>query len=247
MKRRLLRHAWLVAAVAMLVGLIAAPASATKPDPATDLVAGHKIWICHATRSLSNPYVKILIDIAAWDIADPDSSDHGPQHHLREKDGVMWADYALESPEDECSLEPPPPLLCPDSNPADYIVVFDGSKLINYDWWQTVNIAIAAGTYDVTLISGDHDRGGVDGVLPYQPHEQWRLLGDTSSGFSDDLPDVGDPITGEVTDAGTVVFNSAVSQVTAEHWRYTHPQDSSNPNSVIPEYACLTATGGSET
>ncbi|MGI9608674.1 MAG: hypothetical protein ACR2NL_00115, partial [Acidimicrobiia bacterium] len=95
----------LVAALAMAITAIAAPAMATKPDDSSGLEDGHKITICHATRSLSNPYVKITIDIAAWDIEDPDSNDHGPEHHKRTKDGVTWADYALENPEDECVLD----------------------------------------------------------------------------------------------------------------------------------------------
>ena len=98
----------LALSLALLIGAISAPASATQPGTDPDLVDGHKIWICHATRSLSNPYVKILIDIAAWDIENPDSNDHGPLHHLRTKGGITWGDYALESADDTCSLPPPP-------------------------------------------------------------------------------------------------------------------------------------------
>jgi hypothetical protein len=51
------------AAVAMMaagaVGACASIASATKPDP------DHKITICHATASASNPYVVISVDIAS--------------------------------------------------------------------------------------------------------------------------------------------------------------------------------------
>ena len=41
------------------VGACASIAAATKPDP------GHKITICHATASASNPYVAITVDIAS--------------------------------------------------------------------------------------------------------------------------------------------------------------------------------------
>jgi hypothetical protein len=41
------------------VGASANVASATKPDPA------HKVTICHATASATNPYVVITVDIAS--------------------------------------------------------------------------------------------------------------------------------------------------------------------------------------
>jgi hypothetical protein len=41
------------------VGACASLASATKPDPL------HKVTICHATASASNPYVVITVDIAS--------------------------------------------------------------------------------------------------------------------------------------------------------------------------------------
>jgi hypothetical protein len=245
MRRRFARRIALVAAVGMVMGLFASPAFATKPDSSSDLVEGHKIWICHATRSLSNPYVKILIDIAAWDIADPDSNDHGPQHHLREKDGVVWGDYALENAEDECSLDvpPPPQLLCPDGSLVDYVVEFDGSKLTYSNQTLSANADIPAGTYDVILGSGDVDRGGNPPDDPlFQPHESWRLAGDTPTAYTPDLAD--DAVEVHIVTGGlTVVFNSAVSQVTAQHWSVVHTDDT-NPNSVIPEFACLTETGG---
>jgi hypothetical protein len=236
MKRRI----GLVLALAMVVGVFAAPASAKKPDPDADLVSGHKVWICHATRSLSNPYVKILIDIAAWDIEDPDSNDHGPEHHLREKDGIVWGDYALVNPDDECSLDippPPEPGACPDG--SDYEVTFGGSKLVPSHPVQTVTIDIPAGAYDVTLISGDYNRGSDhDGNALFQPNERWRLLGSTPSGYTNDLPDTVDDITGKVTSGLTVVFDSAVTSVTAEH--YSVGTGDIHANSVVPEHACLT-------
>lgn len=229
-----------VLAIVALVGTFAAPASAKPPDPASDLVDDHKIWICHATNSLSNPYVKILIDIAAWDVEDPDSNDHGPNHHLREKDGIVWGDYALDNPDDECTLDvPPPPLLCPDGHPADYVVEFDGSKLTpRGPLTQTVAIDIPAGTYDVTLISGDYDRGERAGTALNQPNERWRLLGSTPSGYSDDLPDTIEDISGVATTGLSVVFDADVTSVTAEHWSVGSKD--AHMNSVVPEFACLT-------
>lgn len=245
MGRRPARYLALVAAAGMVIGVFASPAFATKPDPNSDLVEGHKIWICHATRSLSNPYVKIEIDIAAWDIADPDSNDHGPQHHLREKDGVVWGDYALENPEDECSLDVPPPTRpsCPDGTLVDYVVLFDGTKLTSSAQTLVASADIPAGTYDVILGSGDVNRGGSPPDNPLvQPHESWRLGGDTPTAYTPDLAD--DAVEIHIVTSGlTVVFNSAVTQVTAQHWSVVNTGDT-NANSVIPEFACLTESGG---
>ncbi len=240
------RRVGLVLAIALMVGLFAAPASAKKPDPDSGLVDGHKVWICHATRSLSNPYVKILIDISAWDIEDPDSNDHGPEHHLREKNGIIWGDYALVNPDDECSLDvpppPPPSVECPDGTLTDYVATFPGTKLVPTAWGstQTVAIDVPAGEYDVTLISGDYMRGSNhDGTPLFQPNERWRLLGSTPSGYSNDLPDTVADISGQVTTGLMVVFDADVSSVTAEHWSVG--TGDRNSNSVVPEYACLTA------
>lgn len=239
----------LILALALVVGAIAAPAGATKPNPDDpNLESGHKIWICHATSSLSNPYVKILIDIAAWDIADPDSNDHGPMHHLREKNGIIWGDYALVNPDDECGLDipPPPGAECPDGIPADYVVSFDGTKIYPINPTQTVAVAIPAGTYNVTLISGDYQRG-----TEVQDHEQWYLGGDTPSGPSNDLPDfvLGtgeiEAVTGEVTGGLTVVFDSDVTSVTAHH--YSVYSRGRTDDSVVPEFACLTEEGQAAT
>lgn len=242
-----MRKIALSAVAAMLVGLVALPAGATRPDPNSDLEEGHKIWICHATRSLENPYVKILIDIAAWDVEDPDSNDHGPIHHAREKDGVEWTDYALESPEDECELpDEPEPEVCPAPSRAevDYVILFEdldasSEKLTDENTSivsSSLSSSIPAGTYDVILGTGDAGRG-----LPLtQNNEQWYLDGDTPSGFTTDLEDVGEPIGPFAENVGTVTFDSAQTTATAKHWSAIDGNVSQSADSVIPLFACLT-------
>lgn len=240
-----MRKLALLASLVLLVVAIAAPASATKPGTDPQYDDGHKIWICHATRSLSNPYVKIHIDIAAWDVEDPDSTDHGPGHHAREKQGVEWADYALGHPDAECVIDSPPPgLICPwTKEPADFVVAFPAIKLIASSRENlTVDAAIPAGTYDVLLVSGDFGRGGAI----VQDNEQWRLRGGapgayvgTPSGYTWDLADVPDPISGEFTNS-TVKFDAAIVELTAEHWNANPENTSLSADSVVPEGACFT-------
>lgn len=241
-----MRKLALFASLVLLVVAIAAPASATKPGTVPELEEfgdGHKIWICHATRSLSNPFVKIQIDIAAWDVEDPDSNDHGPIHHAREKQGVMWADYALDHPDDECEIDPPPTCEF-----AHYVVTFPGTKLIaNGTEELTVAAVIPAGTYDVILVSGDNGRGGSPGNPLVQDNEQWRLRGGefdayigTPSGYTDDLLDTFASISGEET--LTSITFGGVTKLTAEHWNANDENTSSSPDSVVPEAACLTLT-----
>jgi hypothetical protein len=237
MRKLALLGAFVVAIVA-----IAAPASATPPDPESDLVDGHKIWICHATRSLSNPYVKILIDVAAWsDAEDPDDpNDHG-LHHTRTKEGVTWSDYALDDPADECVLDPPPPppgLRCPSGDVVDQVIYFDGSKLVDNDPLQTVSVTVEAGTYGVILGSSDDPRGP-----NVQPNEQWRANFDGEvTGFSADLPDTG-VAEENSTYVGSIELTSSVDEVTAEHWEYVNGP-APTANSVVPEYICLTERNG---
>ncbi|MGI9529430.1 MAG: hypothetical protein ACR2NG_06935, partial [Acidimicrobiia bacterium] len=227
-----MRKLALVFSLVLLVLAIAAPASATKPGTVPELEEfgdGHKIWICHATRSLSNPFVKIQIDIAAWDVDDPDSNDHGPEHHAREKDGVEWHDYALDHPDDECSLDLPPERpVCvwnDGRQEVDYVVDFDTSIKLYYgpegDLTSTAGgLSIDKGWYDVILVSGDYDRGqNPDGTPLLQPHESWRLLGTENSGYSDDLfPDTVGSVTGEETIGLFVYFDDTKESLTAEHW-----------------------------
>jgi len=58
MRRISARLAVVLLVVLGVVGACASLASATKPDP------DHKVTICHATASATNPYVVITVDIA---------------------------------------------------------------------------------------------------------------------------------------------------------------------------------------
>jgi len=88
MRRKLLT---LVTAFLLLTLSVMSPALATKPGSDPDLQDGHKVTICHATNSATNPYVVITIDIAAWH-AEGDEG-HSPDHHVNHKTGfhdVLW-------------------------------------------------------------------------------------------------------------------------------------------------------------
>lgn len=215
----------------LLLVTMVAPASATKAPADGATVDGHKITICHATRSLSNPYVEITIDIAAWN--DPgDDKNHG-DHHTRTKDGVTWFDYVLDEGE-ECSI---PTLTC---DPLEDIYVeFSGEQLVSSELPHKVRLTeealtyIPAGTYDLILISTD------DGLRrKSQKNEQWRaLFGDGSaSSYSPDLPDGYPPPTVSSL-GGRVTFSQPVTSVTAEHWDVEN--DSLSPDSVVPVAVCL--------
>jgi len=65
----------------LLLGLMVGPAGATAPDAG----GNHKITICHATNSASNPYVVITIDEAAW--VGGTGAGHGPDRHMNRKTG----------------------------------------------------------------------------------------------------------------------------------------------------------------
>lgn len=65
----------------LLAGAMSGSASATRPDPDT---GDHKVTICHATNSGTNPYVLIEVDYAAVDSAG------GSDHMSHDWDGVVW-------------------------------------------------------------------------------------------------------------------------------------------------------------
>ena len=231
----MMKRGFVVALLAtVLLVTMVAPASATKPDPGTDLVDGHKITICHATRSLSNPYVEITIDIAAWN--DPsDDKNHG-DHHTRTKDGVTWKDYVLEEGE-ECGI-PDQPLFC-DGQEVDFIVRFSGEQLVSYvgsqpNLTETVSASIPKGTYSLILVSTDAmERKHT------QLNEQWRAVfsdGSTSA-YTPDLIPEGLPIPTVSSPGGTVTFSERVRSVTAEHWDVENV--SLTHDSVVPVAVCL--------
>jgi hypothetical protein len=90
MKRRLIT---LVTVLSMLVLGLMAPAMATKPGTDPGAIDGHKITICHATNSATNPYVVITIDVAAWDGGG--EVRHSPDHHVNSKTGdvdKVWSE-----------------------------------------------------------------------------------------------------------------------------------------------------------
>ena len=220
---------------ALLLVTMVSPASATKPDPGTDLVDGHKITICHATSSLSNPYVEITIDIAAWN--DPDDDKNHGDHHTRTKDGVTWKDYVLEEGE-ECGIPDEPPLFC-DGQEVDFIVEFSGEQLVSSvgsqpNLTETVSANIPKGTYSLILVSTDAmERKHT------QLNEQWRAVfsdGSTSA-YTPDLIPEGLPIPIVSSPGGTVTFSKAVTSVTAEHWDVENV--SLTHDSVVPVAVCL--------
>lgn len=65
----------------LLAAAVGGSASATRPDPDT---GDHKVTICHATNSGTNPYVMIEVDYAAVDSAG------GSDHMSHDWDGVVW-------------------------------------------------------------------------------------------------------------------------------------------------------------
>jgi hypothetical protein len=240
------RALMLAAAVAMLMATMVAPAGATKPDDSTGLVDGHKITICHATRSLSNPYVEITIDIAAWN--DPsDDKNHG-DHHTRTKQGITWKDYELLVGQ-ECGLTPPGGTCA--GREVDWVAEFTlvstggGSYESLAPWRQTMvsdSVFMPAGTYDVVLGTWDDSPNG---ETP-QDNEQWRAsFGDgVYSDFSADLgTNEGRPTAANAVpkNGGSVTLAGDVTSITAQHWTYDkvpetdtsyRPVNSVNPRCV---------------
>jgi len=78
-----------------------------------------------------------------------------------------------------------------------------------------------------------------------QDSEQWRAVfsdGSTSL-YTADLPDgLANPSL--ETFGAVVTFEELVTSVTAEHWDVANV--SSSPDSVIPDYVCLTQSDGTE-
>lgn len=69
----------------LLVLGVTQTALATHPGSDPEAIDGHKITICHATNSASNPYVVITIDVAAWHTEG--DVGHSPDHHVNSKTG----------------------------------------------------------------------------------------------------------------------------------------------------------------
>jgi hypothetical protein len=225
----------------MLTATFASPAGATKPSSDGE----HKVTICHATRSLSNPYVVITIDEAAWEGDGPRA--HGTNHD-RSKDGHEWTDWLLADGQgiEDCPdpTGPPPSQSCPD---ADYIVTF-GERL---RWTSNTpsrtasldtTLGIPAGTYKVTLGSSDPLHPG-DAT---QLNEQWRAdFG--AEGFSEyslDLPDALDYA--ETVLPKTVTFAATVNVIWAEHWDVNPANTSLSVDSVEPVCVGLNDIVGTE-
>jgi hypothetical protein len=105
-----LRHRLTVLLLASLLVLgVAQTALATKPGSVPGAVDGHKITICHATNSASNPYVVITIDVAAWN----SSGDvgHSPDHHVNAKTGdadKVWSEDTGCDEATTTTTSPPP-------------------------------------------------------------------------------------------------------------------------------------------
>ena len=81
-----MRRRWIVLLMASLLVLaVTHTALATKPGTVPGAIDGHKITICHATNSATNPYVVITIDVAAWNPSDDHG--HSPENHVNSKTG----------------------------------------------------------------------------------------------------------------------------------------------------------------
>lgn len=221
--------------VSSTVGLaVATPSPADGADPAD----GHKITICHATRSLSNPYVEIEIDVAAWN--DPSDPMHHGDHHTRTKQGITWSDYVKVEGE-PCALpdDPPPTGNCSGLD-AEIVVEIGGNALKWEDpLTRTVTgLNIPAGEYEVILGSSDERN-----TSQVQDNEQWRaqFVGDTTavySGYADDLTD-GPSSVEEATNVGSVTLTETVTTIVAEHWSFING-DGGTSNSVVAECVGLT-------
>jgi hypothetical protein len=95
-----------MAAVGALLATVAAPVTATQPDPRPD--GFHKVWICHRTLSETNPFVVIPVDIETWDA---EQNGHNRPHN-NAPDDFYLADVVKGEPKpsaDRCSCDPGEP------------------------------------------------------------------------------------------------------------------------------------------
>jgi len=248
----------LVAAMAALFAAIAVPAAARPP---ADAPGGEdKVTICHATNSLTNPYVVITIDAAAWN---PDQDFNGPKHgeilHAREKDGFTWTDVFLgvgeidATPED-CPYPTTPPTTPPTMPPPSENFVCNGTTFQYGAFFPSEQLfegrhgvltldaltfeAIPAGTYSVTLFSWDSSHPD-DPPPGGQLHEQW------AADFNDGTPVSDLLLSGDLAynkgdgaadaqwwDVGMVTI-PATNSITATHRSLVEGPDQ-EPDSVIP-------------
>ena len=102
-------------AVVLGIGSFASTASATQGTE-------HKVTICHRTKSITNPYVQITVDVAS---VDGDSgNDHGKGDHLAEHTGPVF-DPAVDTHSGDVWGDIIPPLYA-DGTP-------DGMPSLNWD------------------------------------------------------------------------------------------------------------------
>jgi hypothetical protein len=87
MKKRLM----IGLAVGTVLAAVAAPVTATQPDPTTGI---HKVWICHRTLSETNPFVVIPVDFETWDA---EENGHNRPHN-NEPDDFYLADVVKGEP-----------------------------------------------------------------------------------------------------------------------------------------------------
>ena len=102
MKKRLM----IGVAVGAFLVTVAAPVTATQPDPPPD--GFHKVWICHRTLSETNPYVVIPVDVETWDA---EQNGHNRPHN-NAPDDFYLADVVKGEPkpsDDRCSCGPGEP------------------------------------------------------------------------------------------------------------------------------------------
>ena len=96
------RRSRLGAPIALLgiLSLLTASMTVLFEQPAN---AQAKIFICHVTNSLSNPWSLIEIDVSAWDPTGQDQNSHGP-HHTSTKGNppITWSDYGPVDPAVGC-------------------------------------------------------------------------------------------------------------------------------------------------